>query len=314
MKLVFMGTSEFARPTLRTLHHAGYDIGAVVTQPDRPAGRGLALVEPPVKLLAKELGLRVEQPDSLKESKVISLLRSVCPEIIVVVSYGLKLPREILDLPRHGCLNLHPSLLPRYRGAAPINWALINGEAETGISVIKMIPRMDAGDIVLQQRVDILPEENAGSLEARLSEMGAEMMLRAVELTAQGRADLRPQDEALATTAPKLRPQDRVIDWNRTSRQVRNLVRGLTPKPGAQTKFRGKILEIAEVREIAIRGTADMGFESGRVVGLDMEMGPLVRTADGLLALIRVKPEGKRLMSGIEFSRGYRPESGERLG
>ncbi len=309
-----MGTTDFAVPTLEALSQAGHRIMAVYTQPDRPSGRGLKISEPPVKQAARKLGLEVRQPASLRNESEADHFGKMRPDLAAVVAYGLKLPASFLSTPRLGAINLHPSLLPRYRGAAPINWTLINGESKTGLTVIRMSDRMDAGDIILQQEAEIFSEDNAGSLESRLAAQGAGLMVRCLDLLDSGRVEAKKQDEALATAAPKLKPQDRVIDWNKTSRQVQNLVRGLTPKPGAQTRFRGKILEIAEVREISPWGTADIGSEAGRLVGLDLEMGPLVRTADGLLALIRVRPEGKRLMSGSEFVRGYRPEIGERLG
>lgn len=311
--MIFLGTSLFALPILRALHRDGHDIAAVITQPDRPAGRGLKISEPPIKILAQQLGLHLEQPATLEDPKFQQVLKTLNPEIMVVVSYGLKLPAEVLDIPRYGCLNLHPSLLPKYRGAAPINWAIINGEAETGVTVIKMNSRMDAGDIVLQERVTIDPEENAGELEARLSELGAGMMVRAVEMMGAGVARLAAQDETKATKAPKLKSKDCQIDWRRGGREIRNLVRGLFPRPGARTRFRGKILEIAEVglAEISI---IDEGGKPGMVVASDPEEGLLVMTADEALSIKRLKPEGKRLMTGSEFVRGYRPTLGELLG
>jgi methionyl-tRNA formyltransferase len=229
------------------------------------------------------------------------------------VAYGLKLPPSFLSAPKLGCLNLHPSLLPKYRGAAPINWSLINGEERTGITVIRMNDRMDAGDIVLQDGVEIRPGENAGSLESRLAELGSGLMLRALADVASGRAGAASQDESLATAAPKLGPEDCRIDWRRSGRDIVNLVRGLTPKPGAYAMFRGKRLEVAGAREAGPDGAEAAGAGPGNLVGVDPGLGPLVMASDGPLALVLVKPEGKRLMSGGEFARGYRPEAGERL-
>lgn len=314
MNLVFMGTADFAAPTLRALAGAGHRMLAVYTQPDRPSGRGLRTSQSPVKRAARVLGLEVLQPESLKPAAEEERLRSLGPDLVVVVAYGLKLPPAFLKAPRHGCLNLHPSLLPKYRGAAPINWALIRGEAKTGISVIRMNERMDAGDIALQQEAEIYPDDDAGSLEARLAEKGADLMVRCLAETEEGRTAFIGQNEAMATLAPKLTPKDRAIDWNRTCRQVRNQVRGLTPRPGAQTRFRGKLLEVAGAREASGQALGVIDTEPGMVIGSGSGTGFLVRVADGVLALTRVKPEGKRMMSGDEFARGYRPEAGEKLG
>ncbi len=314
MRIVFMGTAEFAVPTLRAVSRAGHRILAAYTQPDRPAGRGLKVSLSPVKTTALGLGLEVLQPTSLSEVGALESLKELNPEVAVVVAYGLKLPPSFLSAPRLGCLNLHPSLLPKYRGAAPINWALMRGETRTGLSVIRMNNRMDAGDIVLQEEVEIGPEDNAGSLEAKLAELGAALMVRCLEELAAGRAIGRRQDEALATMAPKLSTQDLVINWNRRCLELRNMVRGLTPKPGARTFFRGKQLEVGAVRVISISDRDRAGSEPGMVTGCDSEDNPLVRASDGVLSLNLVKPEGKKMMSGGEFSRGYRPRAGERLG
>lgn len=309
-----MGTAEFAVPTLEALAEAGHRILAVYTQPDRPSGRGLKVSLSPVKRAALGLGLEVLQPASLKGPEETARLEGLGPEVAVVVAYGLKLPPSFLTAPKMGCFNLHPSLLPKYRGAAPINWALMRGETRTGVSVIRMNDRMDAGDIFLQEEADIRLEDNAGSLEARLAEQGAALMVRCLEELAAGRAAGRRQDESLATIAPKLAPKDLVIDWSRTCLEVRNLVRGLAPRPGARTFFRGKQLEIEEVRIMSGLGEDHAGREPGLIVEGHFEGCPLVRTADGILALDMVKPEGKKMMMGGEFARGYRPRAGERLG
>lgn len=309
-----MGTAEFAVPTLEALAEAGHRILAVYTQPDRPSGRGLKVSLSPVKRAALGLGLEVLQPASLKGPEETARLEGLGPEVAVVVAYGLKLPPSFLSAPKMGCFNLHPSLLPNYRGAAPINWALMRGETRTGVSVIRMNDRMDAGDIFLQEEADIRLEDNAGSLEARLAEQGAALMIRCLEELAAGRAAGRRQDESLATIAPKLAPKDLVIDWSRTCLEVRNLVRGLAPRPGARTFFRGKQLEIEEVRIMSGLGEDHAGREPGLIVEGHFEGCPLVRTADGILALDMVKPEGKKMMTGGEFARGYRPRAGERLG
>ncbi|HBE73847.1 MAG TPA: methionyl-tRNA formyltransferase [candidate division Zixibacteria bacterium] len=321
MKLVFMGTADFAVPALEALAGAGHEIISVYTQPDRPSGRGLRLDESAVKKAARRLGLNVLQPASLKPDAEAARIRDLVPELAVVVAYGLKLPPSFLSAPGHGCLNLHPSLLPRYRGAAPINWALIRGEIRTGVTVIRMNHRMDAGEILLQQEAKILPEDDAGSLEARLAGLGAGLMAGCLDSVAAGNAAAVSQDEALATMAPKLGPDDCRVDWSRTGREIVNLIRGLTPKPGAYAHFRGKRLGIAGAEEVAnekcnppaVLGTRMQNDRAGRIILVDKELGPVVGTGDGALALAKVKPEGKRLMSGSEFARGYRPGAGESL-
>lgn len=267
-----------------------------------------------IKQAAMKLGLEVLQPASLFEDEVLERLQGMKTDLAVVVAYGLKLPPPFLSAPSLGCLNLHPSLLPRYRGAAPINWALMRGETRTGVSVIRMNDRMDAGDILLQEVADIGPEDNAGSLEARLADQGAALVVRCLQEMAEGKAIGRTQDEALVTMAPKLKPKDLVINWQRTCLELRNKVRGLTPRPGARTFFRGRQLEVGEVRVMSSLCRDQADGEPGMVVGRDPEGSPLVRTADGILALDLVKPEGKKMMTGGEFSRGYRPQAGERLG
>lgn len=306
-----MGTADFAVPTLKALAGAGHRIISVYTQPDRPSGRGLRLAGSPVKLAARELGLKLLQPSSLRPDDEAARFKSMAPEIAVVVAYGLKLPPAFLLEPSHGCLNLHPSLLPRYRGAAPINRALINGDPTTGISIIRMSDRMDAGDLVFQREVEIGPEENAGLLGKRLADMGAALMVRCLGEVASGKASYAAQDEALATMAPKLTAAERLIKWDRPRREVANLIRGLAPKPGAYSLFRGRRLEIAVVSEAELDGAVTAGNGPGTLVGIDQKLGPLVMAADGPLALVQVRPEGKGLMSGGEFVRGYRPKEGE---
>lgn len=308
-----MGTAGFAVPTLEALAAAGHRILAVYTQPDRPSGRGLKVSMPPVKHAALGLGLQVLQPAGLTDGGALKRLEIIRPELAAVVAYGLKLPPSFLAAPRLGCVNLHPSLLPRYRGAAPVNRAIMNGESETGVTVIRMNDRMDAGDIVLQEAVEIGPEEDAGRLEDRLSRLGAEMMVKAAEVMGSGSARLVPQDEPLATRAPKLGPDDGRIDWTRRSRDIVNQVRGLTPRPGAFALFRGRRLGITKARAADDIRSWDSAVGPGRIAGTDTERGPAIRTGDGAVFLAGVKPAGKREMGGAEFIRGYRLERGEEL-
>jgi len=308
-----MGTPAFAVPTLEALHHKGHEILAVFAQPDRPAGRGRSIAFSPVKQKAMELGLPVLQPATLKDTNTDKHLSTLKPDALVVVAYGLFLPQNILDIPKHGAVNLHPSLLPKYRGAAPINHALLHGDKVTGITSILMNSRMDAGDIILQETVAINDDESAGQLEERLSGLGADLITRSLEVMKVGRSEFRKQDEALVTFAPKLSPEDGHIDWKRKSLEIQNQVRGLTPKPGAFTMFKEKRLEILEIllnTEYRIQNTEEV---PGLVVSIDKNKGPVIRTSDGSLVLLKVKPQGKKEMSGQEFLRGYRLEAGEKL-
>ncbi|MBI5806673.1 methionyl-tRNA formyltransferase [candidate division TA06 bacterium] len=313
MQIVFMGTPAFAVPTLEALHHKGHEILAVFAQPDRPAGRGRSIAFSPVKQKALELNLPVCQPAALKDNSTIDHLSNLQPDVLVVVAYGLLLPRNILSIPKHGAVNLHPSLLPKYRGAAPINHALLHGDKVTGITSILMNSRMDAGDIILQETVAISNDENAGQLEERLSGLGADLITRSLEVMKEGRSEFKKQDESLVTFAPKLSPKDGHIDWKRKSLEIQNQVRGLTPRPGAFTMFKEKRLEILEIlqnTEYRILNTEEV---PGLVVSIDKSKGPVIKTGDGSLVLLKVKPQGKKEMSGQEFLRGYRLDAGEQL-
>jgi methionyl-tRNA formyltransferase len=308
-----MGTPAFAVPTLEALHHKGHEILAVFAQPDRPAGRSRSIVYPPVKQKAMELGLTVHQPEALRTFQTVQTISNLNPEVLVVVAYGQLLPQNILDIPKYGAVNLHPSLLPKYRGAAPINHALLHGDTVTGITSILMNSRMDAGDIILQEEVPITEDENAGQLEQRLSGLGADLMVRTLEALKVGGSDYRRQDEALVTFAPKLSPKDGHIDWKRKSTEIHNQVRGLTPKPGAFTMFKEKRLEILETSANTEYRSLNIESHPGQVVDVDKSKGPVIRTGDGSLVLLKVKPQGKKEMGGQEFLRGYRLDAGEQL-
>jgi methionyl-tRNA formyltransferase len=314
MRIVFMGTPQFAVPTLEALRAAGHDIAAVCTRPDRPAGRSGAPLASAVKCRALTIACAIHQPADFTSGDIEKTLRELSPELLVVVAYGLKLPRRILAIPAQGAVNLHPSLLPQYRGAAPVNWAIINGETATGISTMFMSEAMDAGDVILQERVAILPDETAGDLERRMSQLGAELMTRTIGLVAAGNAPRTPQDGSLATFAPKLKPMDGTINWEWDSQKIRNLVRGTTPKPGAHTIFRGQRLEIAAVTILPRVQMQKAEYENGTILTVDKKQGPVVKTSDGTLAIDTVKPAGKKQMTGTEFLNGYRLSIGEQLG
>jgi methionyl-tRNA formyltransferase len=308
--IVFFGTPEFACPTLAALIESDQvSVKGVLTQPDRPRGRGLHLSSPPVKLLAERHSVPVLQPQRLSEPAVLSWLRQASPEAIVVVAYAGKIPPEILHLVPKGCLNLHPSLLPRYRGGAPIQWALMRGETETGNTTIFLSEEWDAGDIVYQEPEPIRPDDNYGSLSERLARKGASLMLRTVLDVAQGVAPRRPQDESQATWARLIKPQQEVIDWPCPAIRIHNQVRALSPTPGARTRYRGTLWKIlrTEVPAAPSEGPpgtiADTSFNTIRV-----------HTGDGLLEILEIQPAGKRPMPAMAYLRGHPVAHGDPLG
>ncbi len=309
MRLSFMGTPAFALPSLRALVDAGHEIGLVVTRPDRPAGRGRRVAPPPVKLAAQELKLPILQPERMGEPGVLAALRAARAEAIIVVAYGQLLPEAILALPPHGCLNLHASLLPKYRGPAPIPWAIIRGEMMTGVTIMRIEARLDAGGIVLQRAEPIGPRDTAGALGERLAMLGAELLCQALDQAARGTARLIPQDEGLATYAPKLTPEDTHLDWARDAHALDRLIRGLHPEPGAVTRFGGRRVKILEA---LVEAAPDA--PPGTVLAIDRDRGVLVATGRGGLQLTRVQPENRRAMSAAEFTRGYRVQRGDIFG
>ena len=307
MKLVFMGTPDFAVPSLERLVARGHEIAAVVTRPDRPRGRGRKLAPPPVKVTAHRLGLPVLQPRSLEARDFLERLRRLSADLFVVVAFVI-LPRAVLTIPKFGSLNLHPSLLPKYRGAAPINWAIIRGETETGISVFRLSRRVDAGDLLFQQAVGIGPDETAGELSARLRVLGADALANVVEGLERDELASKPQPENGVTRAPRLEKEDGRIVWARSAASIRNLVRGTNPFPGAFTTWRSKYLK---VHRAAVAGGSGM---PGEVVVADGRKGCTIAAGDGTVALEEVQPAGRGRMSGAELVRGYRIEAGEVLG
>ena len=309
-----MGTPQFAVPTLRRLAASDHQILAVVTNPDRPQGRGRQPASPPVKSIALELGLEVMQPASIKEPEFADQLQALRPDLFAVVAFSI-LPRRLLRIPSLGSVNLHPSLLPAYRGAAPIIWAVINGETETGITTFRLNPRVDAGDLLLQRRVAIDPDETAGELDARLREQGADMMLETIDRLEAGNIEPLPQDDACVSRAPKLTREDGHIDWNQPAAAIRNRIRGTNPVPGAFTEWNGKPLKIHRARLCETDLDADLDrSEPGCVLVADPRQGLVIATGEGGLELSEVQPAGKKSMEGIAFVRGYQIAPGDRFG
>jgi methionyl-tRNA formyltransferase len=305
MRVIFMGTAAFALPSLTALGEAGHEICLVVTQPDRPAGRGRRLAASPVKLAAQEAHLPLLQPEKVRDPEVVAALRGMRPEAIVVVAYGQLLPGPILALPPHGCLNVHASLLPKYRGPAPIQWAIINRESVTGVSIMRIEARVDAGPVLLQQVEPVRPRDTAGTLGERLAVAGATLLCLALDQIARGTARLAAQDERAATHAPKLKPEDERLDWTRDAIALDALTRALLPVPGAAIRIGSRRVKILDA---AIEEAA--GGPPGRVLAIDRGKGVLVATGSQALRLTRVQPEGRRPMGADEFARGYRVSVG----
>ena len=306
LRVVFMGSPAFAVPSLRRVLADGHAVALVVTQPDRPAGRGYALRPPPVKVLAMERGLPILQPEGLKDGGVLSALAAARPEVIVVVAFGQFLPREVRELPPHGCVNVHASLLPKYRGAAPINWALIRGETETGISIMRVEAAMDAGPVLLQRRVPIAPDEDAGALHDRLAEEGACALAEGLGFLAVGQAVWRPQDDSRATHAPKITDAECRLGLPMEPAVFVNRVRGLAPSPGAYLALRDQRLKILRA---AVRSN---GAPAGTILEI-ADQALVIGTGPGAVALLEVQSEGRRRMAGAEFARGQRLTAGGSL-
>ena len=306
MNVVFMGTPDFAVPSLKCLIESKHDVISVITQTDKPKGRKGEPEAPPVKNVALAAGLPVIQPENVNSEQSIEQLEKLNPDVIVVVAFGQKISDKILSLPKHKCVNIHASLLPKYRGAAPINWAIVRGEKETGITTIIMTNKMDAGDVIVRKSLTIGPEETAGELADRLSVLGAETLLESLMQIETGNAKYTQQDEGLVSLAPKIKKEDGLIDWNQGEEKVHDFVRGMNPKPSAYT-FLAK--NNSKERIIILKTERDNSSNNGTVIapGTIMEIssqGIRVSTGNGSIWIKEVKPEGKRMMSAAAFSRG----------
>ena len=310
MQLVFMGTAEFAVPTLEALVESEHNLSGVVTQPDRISGRGRKLTPPAVKKVALEHELSIYQPERVRDAAFIQILNQLNPEAIIIAAYGQILPKHVLDIPPYGCINIHPSLLPKYRGAAPIQRAIINGERTTGVTIMLMDEGEDTGDIILQKEVEIFNYDTAATLHDRLSQIAADLLLEVLTLAENGPLPHYPQDESEATYAPKLTKEDGLIDWNKSAVQIRNLVRGTLPWPGAYTYFgEGKLLKVlsSELTEISM-----MEATPGTIYVTD-EKEIAVKTGEGAILLKTVQPANKQQMDTKGFINGYRIKTGDYL-
>ena len=308
LNLIFCGTPRFAVPTLEKLVHAGFPVHLVVTQPDRPKGRGLELVPSPVKQSAQKLNLPITQPDRIKiNDEFRAQLTALQPDAIIVVGYGRIIPQWMLDLPPLGNINLHASLLPRYRGAAPIQWAIANGETVTGVTTMRIDAGLDTGDILQQQQLAIAPDDNAETIAPRLASIGADLMVDTLRALQSATIHPRPQDNSQATLAPILKKEDGFIDFSRSATDIFNRIRAFQPWPGAHTKFRGKTLQIMKAQP-----TADAAAPSELcVIANRLVVGCAHNTS---LELLEVQLEGKKRTPAADFLRGHRPAPGEKLG
>jgi len=309
MKIVFMGSPDFSVPSLRRLLESKHHISAVVTQPDRPRGRGKKLIPTPVKQFAVSKGLTVLQPQKLHEIK--DRLKEIKPEVIVVVAFGKILDREIIDLPFYGCINVHASLLPKYRGAAPIHRAVINGESVTGITTMFMDTGLDTGDILLKDTVTIGSEDTAGDVHDRLAEKGARLLVKTLDLLEAGEIVRVPQNDEEASYAPPLTGSDEIINWDQPAKDIKNLVRGMNPWPGARTFLNGKVLKIWRVESTgAGKGTSS----PGTVVDVNTDEGIKVQVGDGYIIITELQLQGGKRMDAPQFLRGHSLNPGTILG
>ena len=302
MRIVFMGTPDFAVPSLEALLAAGHEVCGVFTQPDKPKNRGMKLLPPPVKVAAQSHDIPVFQPTQLRDGSALEELRTLAPELIVVAAYGRILPQEILDLPPKGCINVHSSLLPRYRGAAPINWAVVNGDKETGVTIMKVAPELDAGDILGQVSTPIDPEETVETVHDRLAGLGGELLVKVVEEIAAGTVQAVPQDPELVTYAPMLSRSLAPIDWSQSANAIHNKVRGLVPWPATST-------DVFSKEPVKVFAVAETGEHTGKTPGTVLAARPEgidVACGDGMvLRILELQAPGSRRMAAADYLRGH---------
>lgn len=309
MRIVFMGTPDFAVPSLKALIASGHEVCGVFTQPDKPKNRGMKLQSSPVKEYSLSIGLPVFQPAKMRDGEALGILRELEPELIVVAAYGKILPPEILELPKWGCVNVHSSLLPKYRGAAPINWAILNGEDETGVTIMYMAEGLDTGDILAQRSTPIDINENAAELFSRLADLGAKLLIEVLKQLDQGTAAAVPQDDNLSCYAPMLSKELSPLDWAKTARQLHDQVRGLYPWPAATA--------ILDTVRCKIVRTSLPGEHSGQTPGTVLQAdkrGLRISCGDGeILEILELQPDGKKVMAASAFLMGHPIQAGLKL-
>lgn len=308
-----MGTPDFALPSLKALIQAKHNVICVVTQPDRPKGRGKGMIAPPVKLCAQEYNIKILQPETIIDA-LVKNIQVLSPDLIVVVAYGKILSKQILDIPRLGCINAHASLLPKYRGAAPIQRALLNSEKQTGLTIMFMNERMDAGDILLQEKIIVSPSDNLETLHDRLSKLSAKLLVKAIVQIEQGTCSRIPQHHAEATYAPMLKKSDGLIDWTRSAEEINNMTRAMNPWPGTHTfiDISGK-KKMLKILKTEFYGKAYSKEKTGVLLDVLKNKGGLVGTGKGQLLIRDVQLEGSRKVSFEEFIRGHLIKKGFRF-
>lgn len=309
LPIVFMGTPDFGVPTLKKLVEHNYKPEVCITQPDRPQGRRQKLTPPAIKTVAQNLNIPVWQPEDVNDDSIVQKLRDIKPKVIIVVAYGAFLKKKIRELPQYGCLNLHPSLLPKYRGAAPINYALFNGDDYTGNTIFRLTAKMDAGPILYQNRVLIQEDDNYTSLSKKIARIGAEDVLKSISLLEADNVVYKKQNESEATYSRKLGKKDMIIDWSNDARTIHNKVRGLAIKPGAILYFDNKILKIIETKLTDIKSKK----KPGTVVEIKKNTGIVVATETHDLLITEVQPQGKKIMSAYAFTLGSDIKVGDSL-
>lgn len=310
LNVVFMGTPDFAKSSLESLAASGQNILAVVAQPDKPKGRGMKLVAPPVKEYAEQTGIPVLQPNSIKTEEFTNRMKELNPDVIVVVAYGKILPKAVLDIPKYGCINVHASLLPKHRGAAPIQWAIVKGERVTGITTMYMDTGLDTGDMILKKEVLINDEDTAQSLHDKLAIEGGKALVKTLELIERGMAP-REQQTGESSYAPILKKEDGVIDWTKSAVEIKNLVRGLNPWPGAYTYIQNNyVIKLWKVEILESKS----GTESGTIISSDQKNGLIVSTGTEDIKILELQPQSSRKMTSEEYLRGNKLSVGEKLG
>lgn len=299
MRLIFMGTPEFSAPAIDSLLAAGHEIAAVFSQPDKPKGRGYTLTQPPVKIKAMEHGIPVYQPTTMKDGEALQIFRDISPDVAVVIAYGKILPKEILEAPKYGCINVHASLLPKYRGAAPIQWSVIDGEPRTGVTTMQMDVGLDTGDMLMKCETAIDPNETAGQLHDRLSLMGAKLIVDTLAALEQGELTPEKQDDSQSCYAKMLTKELCAVDWHRSAKEIHDQIRGLSPWPVATAVLEGKKLKL---HRSAIAAQGSETAACGEIISLD----PLtVQCGEGAVELLEIQAEGKKRMNAQDYLRGH---------
>lgn len=310
MRIMFMGTPEFANYSLDALVEEGYEVCAVVTQPDKPRGRGHAMSHPDVYIRAEEYGIPVFQPENLKKETFEETLTSVNPDIIVVTAYGKILPEYVLNFPKYGCINVHGSLLPAYRGAAPMQWAIINGEKKTGITIMYMEKGLDTGDMIIKEEVEITDKDTYETLHDKMAAVSKPTLIKALKLISEGKATREKQDDSLSSYSPMIDKKTALIDWTKSAKEISNLIRGLNPFPKAYTLFEGKGMKILEGYECEKNYSGNFG----EIVEINKSSFVVRCGNDSFLEVLTIQPDGKRVMSVEDYLKGNRIEKNTLLG